>query len=102
MRESRLTEEQIRAGQEAWRASATPLRMAQWLTGHDAEVWSAGAKMMARAIMETYGTLTFTPPRNPYEDGVRREPDPMAGRYPHPGDRGDDDGLGLLGGAPRW
>lgn len=41
------------------------------LAGRDTAAWNAGATAMARAIMDTYGTLTFTPPRNPYDEGDR-------------------------------
>lgn len=65
-----LTREQLRAGREAHRASGTPVSLALWLAAHDAEVraeaWAVGAKAMMRAIGDTYGTLTFIAPHNPF------------------------------------
>lgn len=42
----------------------------RWLAAHDAEVraeaWEVGAKNMMQAIGDTYGTLTFIAPHNPF------------------------------------
>lgn len=61
----------------------------------------ASEKQAMAALLPGEDTLARRRKAGPWVP-VKQEPSPLPRTFPNPDNRDDDDGIGLLGGAPRW